>query len=91
MSRKRDKAVGALINGYGTSQAFSAALTLGAGSVVDIAVGFGSNGNWYDDSTGIKATIAEAATVPEPASVVLMATGVFGIAGVAARRRRVAA
>ena len=81
----------AFINGYGASQSFSGTLALGVGSVVDIAVGFGSNGNWYDDSTGIEATISQATTAPEPASLVLTATGLLGIAGVVSRRRRVAA
>jgi hypothetical protein len=48
-------------------------LDLAAGGVIDFAVGFGADGNFFNDSTGIIAslTTTSAAPVPEPASVVM--------------------
>ena len=78
---------GGLINGYGATQTFASVLALNVGSVVDFAVGFGSNGNWFDDSTGIDARIDAVTATPEPASIALFATGLLGIAAVTRRRR----
>jgi hypothetical protein len=61
------------INGYGATQTYSTILTLGSGGIVDFAVGFGLNGNYFNDSTGIDATLTS--VVPEPASVVLLGLG----------------
>jgi hypothetical protein len=45
----------------------SAPLTLQAGDRVDFAVGFGANGTYNNDGTGLKATIAQGPlTIPEP-------------------------
>lgn len=76
-----------LINGYGASRYFATAMTLGAGSFVDFAVGFGSNGNWYSDSTGLEAEIDSISTIPEPESLVLFGTGLAGLLALSRRRR----
>ena len=51
------------VNGFGlTSDAsFSQILTVSAGDTIDFVVGFGSNGNFNGDTTGLTATIADTA------------------------------
>ncbi len=76
------------INGYGETESFSTTLTLAAGALVDFAVGYGQNGDYYDDSTGIDATLTlNGASVPEPASPLLLATGSLGLLVGWVRRR----
>jgi len=72
------------INGYGSTQTYSTTLTLANGGLVDFAVGFGSNGNYFFDSTGINATLTS--SVPEPASVVLLGLGSLSLLWVRGRR-----
>lgn len=70
------------INGYGNTQTFSTTLTLANGDLVDFAVGYGSNGNYSFDSTGIDATLTlSGASVPEPGSIILLAMGSLGLLG----------
>ena len=47
-------------------------VTLSEGDQLDFAVGFGSNGTYFGDSTRLMGTIT---SVPEPASLALVALG----------------
>jgi hypothetical protein len=73
-----------LINGYGAVDTFSTSLSLNAGAHVDFIVGYGSNGNYNFDSTGLTATLV---TVPEPTSFVLAAIATIMITGYEFQRR----
>lgn len=68
---------------FKSGPAYQTVLTLQAGDLVDFAVGFGNNGNYISDTTGLTAQIA---AVPEPETWALMAAG----AGLLTWRRRVA-
>ena len=48
---------GANVNGYGNQAAFSLTRTVAAGDALEFSVGFGSNGTYSSDSTGLAATI----------------------------------
>jgi len=70
----------------------NAGLSLRAGDTVDFAVGYGADGNYGSDSTGISATLI-AAPVPEASTTVslglMLALGLGAVA--VARRRKTAA
>jgi hypothetical protein len=51
---------------------FSGTLVVPAGAVVDFAVGFGGNGNYLFDGTGLFASVT---AIPEPATSVLLMLG----------------
>jgi hypothetical protein len=70
------------VNTFGSGPSFASTLFLHAGDILDFAVGFGDNGTYYSDSTGIQATLSPNA-VPEPSSLVMLATGslAFGLIG----------
>ncbi len=77
-----------LVNGYGQTASYNLAVTLGAGDYLDFLVGWGSNRNYNDDSTGFRASLtSETDPVPEP-SVWALIIGAFGLAGATLRRRR---
>ena len=81
-----------LVNGYGptATYSYSGLVTLGSGDYLDFLVGWGSNNNFIDDSTGFTASLTPGGgTAPEPAAWTLMIGG-FGMAGAALRRRRTA-
>jgi len=63
---------GAEVTGYldPSKQTFSLLRALNANDIIDFAVGFGTNGTYFDDSTGLQGTITVAS--PEPASAILM-------------------
>jgi hypothetical protein len=58
-----------VVSDYGSNHSFNTTLTLAAGSQLDFAVGFGSNGNYLYDSTGLAALITP---VPEPSALALL-------------------
>ncbi len=76
-------------SGPGSAVPFLIDLPLKAGDTVDFAVGFGSDGNYYNDATGLAATITEfgTGTTPEPASLTLLGIGAVCSLGYAWRRR----
>ena len=47
------------VSAFGAGPAFSVTPTLNAGDTIDFAVGYGSNNNYNNDSTGLKATITQ--------------------------------
>ena len=63
------------VNGFGsgTGPSFSFTKTLAANDALDFAVGFGSNGNFFNDTTALAAQIS---AVPEASSA-----SMFGIGG----------
>lgn len=70
------------INGFGSiAQLSPIALSLLAGDTIDFAVGFGSNGNYFFDSTGVNATInsQEVSNVPIPAGIWLFGSALTGL------------
>ena len=66
------------------SGSFGNTLSLNAGDVLDFSVGFGANGNYFFDRTGINASVS---AVPEPASLLLLLSGAMILVGVASRAR----
>jgi len=77
------------INGFGPSsaQSFATSQLIQAGDTVDFAVGFGQNGNFFQDTTGISATITGTA-VPEPSSSLgILAFGAIGALSAVSRKK----
>ena len=70
-------AFGADVTGYldPSKQTFSLLGALNANDTIDFAVGFGTNGSYFYDSTGLQGTIAAVAS-PEPGSVILILGGI---------------
>lgn len=48
------------VNGYGATAPFSLTRTVAAGDILEFSVGFGSNGTYNDDSTGLSVTVSQA-------------------------------
>jgi hypothetical protein len=69
--------------GAGSGPSFTTTFTLQKGDTVDFAVGFGTNGTYFNDSTGITATFI---LIPEPTSFVLLSMGLVGLGVLAANR-----
>ena len=67
-----------MVNGLGanTGPSFSLTQSLVVGDTLDFAVGFGSNGSYYNDSTALSAQIT---AVPEPETYALMLAGLSGL------------
>jgi hypothetical protein len=66
------------INGFGPSSTvpFSGMVSLAAGGTLDFLVGYGSNSNYSNDSTGFTASISQ---VPEPAALSLIGAGLLAL------------
>lgn len=59
------------INGFGDSKSLTKTLLVSAGDIIDFAVGIGSNGTYFSDTTGVDAIISSTNTdpsIPEPSS-----------------------
>lgn len=72
-----------------TPETFSTSLALVAGDLIDFAVGFGTDGNFYSDSTSINANLTTQSVVsgvPEPASLALFVGALMGLGWM--RRRK---
>ena len=78
-----------LINGYGSTTAYGSTITLAAGDTLDFEVGYGANGNYFNDATGISAHLSPQ-SVPEPGSIALLGVGLAGVFYVSKRRRSAA-
>ncbi|MDD5580138.1 MAG: hypothetical protein PHY16_12770 [Methylobacter sp.] len=65
------------IDGLGDTALFSpSTISVNAGDTIDLAVGYGSNGNLFSDTTGVSATIS---SVPIPAAMWLFSSALAGI------------
>jgi len=65
------------VNGYLNQVSYSSGLlTIAAGNTVDFAVGYGSNGTYFSDTTGLAATIS---SVPLPPTALLLGSGLLGL------------
>jgi PEP-CTERM motif-containing protein len=66
-------------NGNASIVPFDRTLSLKEGDTIDFAVGFGSNGTFFGDSTALAASI-QLNPVPEPGTLTLLTLGVVGLA-----------
>ena len=79
-----DSAVGSF--GFVTGTSFDITATLGLGGTIDFAVGYGSNGNYAFDATGLSAQVT---AIPEPSTyAALFSLSALGFAAYCRRRRR---
>ena len=68
----------------GNTAPFDLTLAVLSGHTIDFAVGFGSDGNYFYDSTGLSATIN---AVPEPGTFVLAVPGLAALVCTFRRRQ----
>jgi hypothetical protein len=78
------------VTGFGPSsdQSFGGSLTLNAGDTLDFAVGFGNNGNFIGDTTGLDVTLTTASAAPEPSTLASASIGAICFALALWRRKR---
>jgi len=73
------------VTGFGSSSDvnFSDTFTVAIGDTIDFAVGYGTNGNYYYDSTGLDAVITSTNTpdVPEPSTIAGAVLGLVAFVG----------
>jgi hypothetical protein len=75
------------IGSYDVPSTFSLLESLSSGDTIDFAVGYGVDGSYVYDSTGLSGSITQESLtpIPEPATLFLMGTG---LAAIGLRRRR---
>ncbi len=73
-----------LVNGFGALSSFASSFVVSAGSTVDFAVGYGANATYWNDSTGLSASLT--AAIPEPATLLLLGVALVGFAGTQRRK-----
>jgi hypothetical protein len=63
--------------GFGSPsiEGFSGSIDVRAGDTIDFAVGYGSNHNYLNDTTGLDAQVVFTASVPEPSTFLLAIVG----------------
>lgn len=70
------------VTGYLATQRYTGTVSMVAGQTLDFTVGFGSDGSYFSDSTGVAVTIAQAAPVDTtPPDVAPIVTGTPGANG----------
>ena len=77
-----------LIEGLGSSASLNIEIMMLVGDTLDFAIGFGRNGSYFNDSTGLAARITlndGLAPIPEPSTFILVTIGLTGLLG---RRHR---
>jgi hypothetical protein len=70
------------VTGFLDQQAFSITGNFTAGETIDFVVGYGTDGNYFNDSTGLQGTITEVSGVPaapEPSTFALMLAGLLSL------------
>ena len=73
-----------LIEGFGSRASLNIEIMMLVGDTLDFAVGFGRNSTYFNDSTGLAATITmndAVAPIPEPSTWILFTTGLAGLLG----------
>ncbi len=65
------------VNGFGNSNSTTSTLYVTAGDTIDVRVGYGSNSNFNNDSTGVEFRVE---SVPEPMTISALALGALGLA-----------
>jgi len=74
-----------LINGFGSLSSFASTLSVSSGSTIDFAVGYGSNATYWNDSTGLSASLSTT-PIPEPSTLLLFGIALVGFAGTQRRK-----
>ena len=74
------------VGAFGSGPSFSKTLSLQLGDTLDFVVGYGPNKTYFNDSTGLSATLS-VPSVPEPASLMLLSIAVVTITLTRSTRR----
>jgi hypothetical protein len=75
------------ISSYLVPSKFTILKSLSSGDTIDFAVGYGVDGNYFFDSTGLSGSITKenSSAVPEPSTLFLLGSG---LAAISLRRKR---